>query len=146
MHPDPHAHAHLGTELAEVLGTILAPGQRFEHRHHIHLTFVAVHRYGMPAATDKVEAWIRQIAAQHGAPHKYHHTITRAWVEVVAHHVRADRADPGEASDFGNFARRHHRLFDKHLLAAHYRPGTLASDHARRTWTEPDLARFPWSP
>ena len=86
--------------------------------------------------------WIRQIAAYERAPQKYHHTVSRAWVELVAHHV-AD--DPG-CADFDLFADRYPALLDKRLLAWHYRSSTLAAGPARRGWVEPDLLPFPWSP
>jgi hypothetical protein len=127
-------------ELARILRTIVESDQGFGHRQHLNLTFLAVRRYGMPAAVDKVRSWIGQIASVDGAPHKYHETITRAWVELVAHHVQADP----HCAQFEAFARRHPRLLDKHLLTSHYRPATLAADHARRCWTEPDLLPFPW--
>ena len=134
-------HDGLDPELTQILRTVVGPGQRFGHRQHIHLTFVAVHRYGMPAAINKVSGWIRQIAAHHGTPQRYHDTITRAWAELVAHHVQADP----QCTRFEIFAHHHPRLLDKQLLTAHYRPATLATRHARQAWTEPDLIPFPWS-
>jgi hypothetical protein len=59
-----------------------ADGQ-FRHRHHINLAFYAVRRYGRPDAIGTVCGWIRQIAAYGRAPQKYHHTVSRAWVELV---------------------------------------------------------------
>ena len=113
----------------------------FRHRQHINLAFVAVRRYGMPAATGKICTWIRHIAAYERAPQKYHHTVSRAWVEIVAHHVGADP----DCADFDLFARRNPVLLDKRLLSRHYRSATLASGSARAGWVEPDLQPFPWS-
>lgn len=133
-------HPDFDPELAGALQAVLGPGERFGHRQHIHLTFLAVHRYGMPAAIGKVSGWIRQIAAHHGAPQKYHDTVTRAWVELVAHHVETDP----QCTEFTAFAQRHSRLLDKQLLTVHYRPSTLTTKGAREDWIEPDLAPFPW--
>ena len=96
---------------------------------------------GMPAAVDKVSGWIRQIATYERHPQKYHHTVSRAWVEMIAHHVDAD---PG-CVEFDRFAERHPALLDKRLLARHYRSATLAPPQARRGWVEPDGLPFPWS-
>jgi hypothetical protein len=93
----------------------------------------------MPDAVDEVCARIRQIAAYQHAPQKYHHTVSRAWVELVAHHV-AEHPDRG----FDEFARRCPGLLDKRLLARHYRGGTLAGRPAREGWVAPDLVPFPW--
>lgn len=123
-------HQH-DPELDAILAEI-APEGTFRHRHHIHLAFVAVRRYGMPAAIDTVCGWIRQLAAYERAPQKYHHTVSRAWVELVAHHVDGE-------TDFDAFVGRCPELLDKRLLTRHYRSATLASDGARHGWVPPDL-------
>ncbi len=104
------------------------------------LAFVAVRRYGMPEATARICDWIQHIAACERAPQKYHHTVSQAWVEIVAHHVDANP----HCADFDTFARRNPVLLDKRLLSRHYRSSTLAADPARHGWVEPDLAPFPW--
>jgi hypothetical protein len=127
--------------LAAMLRAVSRPGGEFRHRQHVHLAFLAVRRYGMPDAAARVCAWIRHIAAYRRAPQKYHHTVSRAWVELVAYHVAADP----DCADFDVFAARHPALLDKRLLTKHYRSATLAAAQARRGWVEPDLVPFPWS-
>jgi hypothetical protein len=140
-HPPSRPAAAVDPELAAILRGILGPDEAFGHRQHVNLAFLAVRRDGMPAAVDTVCDWIRQLAAYQRAPQKYHHTVSRAWVELVAHHVAAD---PGSVR-FDLFAQRHPALLDKRLLRAHYRSATLAADRARRGWVPPDLAAFPWA-
>jgi hypothetical protein len=135
------AHGSPDSELAQILPAITGPTGQFRHRQHIHLAFEAVRRYGMPAATGMVCAWIRNIAAYQRAPQKYHHTVSRAWVEMVAYHVAADP----DCADFDAFAAANPALLDKRLLSRHYRSSTLASGPARLGWVEPDLIAFPWS-
>ena len=135
------AHGSPDAELAEILPGITGPSGQFRHRQHINLAFLAVQRYGMPEASARICDWIQQIAAYRRAPQKYHHTVSRAWVELVAHHVDAD---PG-CADFDTFARHHPALLDKRLLSRHYRSATLAAEPTRRGWVEPDLLPFPWS-
>jgi hypothetical protein len=127
--------------LTEILSGILGPDGVFGHRQHIHLAFVAVHRHGMPEAVERVCGWLRQITAYEKAPQKYHHTVSRAWVELVAHHVVTEPDRP----EFDVFVERHPALLDKRLLARHYRSTTLAAPEARRGWVEPDVAPFPWA-
>ena len=131
------------TELAEILEGIVPPdGARhgaFRHRQHIHLAFLAVRRYGTPQATDKISAWLRHLTAH--APQKYNATVTRAWTEIVGHHVAADPS----ITDFEAFAERNPALLDKRLLTSHYTAARLASPQARAGWVEPDIAAFPWS-
>jgi hypothetical protein len=134
-------HGSPDAELAEILPGITGPSGQFRHRQHINLAFVAVRRYGMPAATVRICGWIQHIAAYERAPQKYHHTVSRAWVEIVAHHVDADP----DCADFETFARRNPALLDKRLLGRHYQSSTLAAGPARRGWVEPDLVPFPWS-
>ena len=129
-------------ELAAMLAEITGPSEQFQHREHIHLAFLAVRRYGMPEATTRICEWIQRIAAYERAPQKYHHTVSRAWVEIVAHHVDAEP----DCADFDTFAVRHPALLDKRLLTRHYRSSTLAASPARRGWVEPDLLPFPWLP
>jgi hypothetical protein len=132
--------AELPADLAAVLAEIVPPGGAFRHREHIHLAYLAVQRHGPGQAPAVVSGWIRNLAAYQRAPQKFNATVTRAWTEVVAHHMSA--APPG--GDFASFAERHPALLDKRLLSRHYTARTLASPAARTGWAEPDLAPFPW--
>jgi hypothetical protein len=136
-----HDH-HLDPEFAAVVPVIAGPAGEFGHRQHISLAFWAVRRYGMPDAAIKVCGWIQQLTTYQRAPQKYHHTVSRAWMELVAHHVAAD---PG-CADFDVFADRYPALLDKRLLTRHYRSATLASAAARHGWVEPNLLPFPGPP
>ncbi|HEV2376958.1 MAG TPA: hypothetical protein VGS19_32940 [Streptosporangiaceae bacterium] len=127
-------------ELAEVLAEVVPTDGAFGHRQHVHLAFLATRRYGPARAPQVVAEWISRIAAYEHAPQKFHATVTRAWTEIVAHHMAADA--PG--TDFGTFAARHPALLDKRLLTRHYTSRTLASPAAKTGWVEPDLAPFPW--
>jgi hypothetical protein len=134
-----HGHGReLPAELAELLAEVIPADGGFGHRQHVHLAFLAVRRYGTREAVSKVSAWIRHIAAYERAPQKYNATMTRAWTEIVGHHVDAG----GEASSFAEFAARHPALLDKRLLRRHYSPARLASAAARTGWAEPDLLPF----
>ena len=140
-HHSPGLYGPRDPELAAILPGITGPGGQFRHRQHINLAFYAVRRYGMPGAVGAICGWIQQIAVYERAPQKYHHTVSRAWVELVAHHVAADP----DCADFDLFADRNPALLDKRLLGRHYRSSTLAAGPARGGWVEPDLLPFPWS-
>lgn len=126
----------------EILAEVMSTADRFGHRQHVHLTWLAVHRHGAPAAGLVADGILRTATAA-GAPQKYHATMTRAWVELVAHAAAAD-PQPPTGSGFAAFAARHPDLLDKDLLSRYYRPQTLAAPEARTAWVEPDLAPFPW--
>jgi hypothetical protein len=128
-----------GTPFDELMREATAGSAHFGHRQHVHLTWLAVRCYGPATAITLVSEGIQQTARYAGAPQKYHATVSRAWVELVGHHVTTD--GPGE--DFDRFVARHPALLDKRLLARHYRSSTLASPEAKVGWVEPDLAPFP---
>jgi hypothetical protein len=136
---DPH-DAALPAELAAALAEIIPSGSAFRHREHIHLAYLAVQRHGAVRAAGVVSGWLRHLAAYQRAPQKFNATVTRAWTEIVAHHMAA--APPG--TDFASFADRYPALLDKRLLARHYTARTLASPAARTGRAEPDLVPFPW--
>jgi hypothetical protein len=134
-HPEASA-AGFGALMSEVMAT----AGRFGHQQHIHLTWLAVRQYGVPAAVTLVSEGIQRTARYAGAPQKYHVTVSRAWVELVGYHT-AERAEP----DWPAFAAHHPLLLDKRLLTRFYRPATLATARARSEWVPPDLAPFPWA-
>jgi hypothetical protein len=132
-------HHHDDPEFAAILPALSGPSGQFGHREHIGLAFWAVRRYGMPDAAERVCAWLQQLTAYQRTPQKYHHTVSRAWMEIVAHHVAADP----DCADFAAFTSRFPTLLDKRILTRHYRSATLASVQARHDWVEPDLLPVP---
>ena len=119
------------------MSEVMASADRFGHREHLHLAWLAVRRHGPSAATDLVGAGIQRTARYAGAPQKYHATMTGAWVRLVAHHVAAG------PDSFGEFLERYPRLLDKRLLTGHYTSARLASAKARQSWLDPDVAPLP---
>lgn len=122
-----------------LMGEVMADAERFGHREHVKLTWLAVRRYGTASAISLVSGGIQRTARYAGAPQKYHATVSRAWVELVGYHLDA----PAGGGSFDEFAARFPDLLDKRLLSRHYRSATLASPAARAGWIEPDLAPFP---
>lgn len=123
----------------ELMSQVLAHSVHFGHRQHVELTWQAVRRYGTTAAVDLISDGIQRTARYANMPQKYHVTVSRAWVELVGHHVN-ETAVP----DFNTFVDLHAALLDKRLLTRFYRSTTLAGARARTGWVEPDLAPFPW--
>ena len=130
------------TEFDELMSEVMTTATRFGHREHVRLTWLAVRRHGVAEAVGVVSEGIQQTARYAGAPQKYNATVSKAWVELVGHHVEEERTD--DIDDFDVFAARNPALFDKRLLLRFYRPATLATPAARVGWVEPDVARFPW--
>ncbi len=70
-----------------LLAEVMADADRFGHRQHVHLTWLAIRRYSVGAAIALVSDGIRRTARYAGAPQKYHATVSRAWVELVGYHL-----------------------------------------------------------
>ena len=83
-------------------------------------------------------AAIRHVAELHGAPDRYHDTITRSWVKLVALH-----RDASEAGSFDEFITGNQGLLDRRLLDRHYSAAVLHSDAARAGSVAPDRLKFP---
>lgn len=128
-----------GGDFEDLMREVMSSTVRFGHREHLHLTWLAVRRCGVPAAVELVSHGIQRTARYAGAPRKYNATVSRAWVELVGHHM-TESPD----LDFPGFSGHHQALFDKRLLLRFYWAATLASPAARIGWVEPDLAAFPW--
>jgi hypothetical protein len=136
--PRADTRADSGPSFEELMAEVMASAGRFGHREHVHLTWIAVRRCGLPAAIGLVGDGIQRTARYAGVPQKYHATVSRAWVELVGHHA----LESGDG-DFIGFADRHPALLDKRLLTRFYLPATLAAPQAKNGWVEPDLAPFP---
>jgi hypothetical protein len=127
------------TQFGELMAEVMTDAERFGHREHVQLTWLAVRRHGAADATDIVSDGIRALATRAGRPQKYHATVSRAWVELVAHHV-----DELPEADFDDYLAHNPALLDKRLLTRFYSSRTLAAAPARTGWVEPDVAPFPW--
>ena len=115
------------------------PAGRFGHREHVRLAWLALEDAAtVTAASRAVAASIQAVATTHGAPQKYHHTVTDAWVRIVDH-VRTAHA----VRDFYELLDVAPWLADKRLLLRHYSSQTLASSVARRHYVPPDLRPIP---
>jgi hypothetical protein len=113
----------------------------FRHADHIRLAWIYVRRYGARHAEERIAGTIRQFAISHGHERKYHETLTRAWLRLVA---AALRLTP-RATTFDGFLDKHGWLLDRSALSAFYSGMRLSSDAARRRWADPDRMPLPWS-
>jgi hypothetical protein len=138
--PADEPRAYAPTPFSELMAEVMSSADRFGHRQHVHVTWLAVRRFGTATAIRVISDGIQGVARYAGAPQKYNATVSRAWVELVGHH-----ADHSDAAEFDAFADQHPALLDKRLLARFYRPSTLARDEARTGWVAPDLEPFPWT-
>ena len=122
----------------KLMSEVMATSEHFDHRQHIHLSWLAVRRFGIPASVELVSEGIRNTARYAGNPQKYHFTMSRAWVELVGHHALNSPVD-----DFDLFVRLVPELLDKRLITRFYSSAALASATARTDWVPPDRAPLP---
>jgi hypothetical protein len=115
------------------------PNACFRHADHVRLAWIYVRRYGAAAAEARTCDGIRRFACRLGHEEKYHETLTRAWLRLVA---VAHGATPA-IDRFDAFAGAHAWLFDAAALSAFYSAGRLHSPAARREWMPPDLRPLP---
>lgn len=111
----------------------------FHHRDHIRLAWAYLRRGNASLAGENLANCIRQYATHHNAPRKYHHTITLAWVRIVAAAMRLTPA----LDSFEPFATAHPFLFEVRLPWSFYSAARLDSEAARTGWVEPDLHPLP---
>src|SRR5579864_8100124 len=115
------------------------PNDAFRHREHLRLAWICLRESDLDAAAHRVGESIRRYAKHHGAGRKYHETLSRAWVRIVA----LARAETPGAEGFDELVAARPHLLDKKLPLRHYSPGRLWNDAARDVWVEPDLRPFP---
>jgi hypothetical protein len=126
------------TEDRQVLHEILCRGEDFGHRQHVELAWRFLARHDPEQAADRVAAALRQVAAAHGQPARYHETITKSWVRCVA--VHRQRWPAATAQEFFD---RNPDLLDQGLLGHFYSKSLLTSAAARSEWVAPDLRELP---
>ena len=112
---------------------------QFHHADHIRLAWIYLGRMKEEAATVRIEQAIRRFAAHNGVSEKYHHTITVAWMRLVA---AARRETPAECA-FEEFSMHHPELFDAKALRLYYSAERPASVEARTGWVAPDRFELP---
>jgi hypothetical protein len=111
------------------------PKECFHHRQHVRVAWLFVRRHGMPDALGEFSQALRRFADAKGATTLYHATIT--WAYLLLIHERQERHP---APDWTAFAGAYGDLvvWKPSILDGLYRPETLWSDLARRTFVMPD--------
>jgi alkylated DNA nucleotide flippase Atl1 len=115
------------------------PKEHFRHADHIRLAWIYLQQHEYPVAEDRMRRSIHQFARQVGAAHKYHETITIAWMRLV----RTASQFSSRIETFEEFARAHDWLLNKEAIFEFYSAERIKSERARTTWVEPDLKPIP---
>lgn len=92
----------------ELFGTVMAHSERFGHRQHVEVAWLAVRRLGPESAAEVVSEGIIALAAAAGQPGKYDAGLTRAWLGVIAERA----AQNPEIAEFEVFIAEHPDLLE----------------------------------
>lgn len=112
------------------------PSGGFHHSHHITVALCYVLEYSEEEAIAKIRGGLLKFLKFHGSPDAYHETITVFWIKHVRHLL--ERADKKKSlSELANSIVA--LCSDPHLVKDYFSAERLASEEARRSWTEPDL-------
>src|SRR5690349_24388876 len=84
------------------------PVDQFHHREHIRVAWLYLRSSDATRAAERMTAGILRFANHHGATRKYHHTLTLAWMRLVA----AALVETLEGHDFARFLAVHPELGD----------------------------------
>ncbi len=122
----------------EILDEIIRVRGSFGHREHLELAWTYLPLYPIEETVNVMTVAIRLVARRHGAPDKYHETITRSWLHFVAVHRQR-----WEAENFELFLERNPDLLNSRLVEHFYSRELILSDSARATWVDPDLRQLP---
>src|SRR5215472_10058720 len=115
------------------------PNGAFHHGDHIRAAWLYIRRLGEAEAAARLSKGILRFATHHGSPQKYHHTMTLAWVRLIA----AAQRDTPALVRFEDFLAAHPNLLDMRSLSKYYSASRLGSAAARTGWMEPDLQTLP---
>ncbi|MGJ4926313.1 hypothetical protein ACQR1I_13390 [Bradyrhizobium sp. HKCCYLS2038] len=111
----------------------------FRHVDHLRVGYELLDRYDFTTAAHIFSSTLRAIAARAGRPEAFHHTITIAFLSLIAER-RLDRP----TSDVEDFLDLNTDLQDKAILHNWYAPERLNSEAARSTFLLPTAgARTP---
>jgi hypothetical protein len=108
----------------------------FHHADHLRVAWIYLQHFDYGDAERRLAEGLRRFAASKGASEKYHETMTRAWMRLVA-------SASGDGESFDAVIARHPELLDQKALARFYSAARLAQPEAREGWLEPDLEPLP---
>ncbi len=133
------ASAWSDEDLLRAFEDLSFPADLFHHREHIRVAWLYLKSSDASRAAERMAEGIRRFANHQGATQKYHHTLTLAWMRLVA----AALVETPEGFTFEQFMAPHPELCGKNVLAKYFSDELLQTVTAREAWVEPDLQPLP---
>jgi hypothetical protein len=141
--PEPKSHSNASAwsdeDFLRAFEDLSFPADQFHHCEHIRAAWLYLKSSDATRAGERMAEGICRFANHHGATQKYHHTLTLAWMRLVA----AAFVETPEAHAFDQFAAAQSQLLDTALLGKYYSRELLQTSAAREGWVEPDLQPLP---
>jgi hypothetical protein len=134
-----HASAWSDEDFLRAFEDLSFPAELFHHREHIRVAWLYLNSSDASRAAERMASGILRFANHQGATQKYHHTITLAWMRLVA----AALVETPEGETFEQFLAAHPELNGKDLLFTYYSKELLQTAAARERWVEADLQPLP---
>ena len=125
---------HSSELFTQFVDTTLPAGE-FHHEQHVHVAWLFIRKFGMPAALGEFSEAIKRFADAKGATGLYHETITWAFLLLIA-----ERQARCEAESWEAFAAANPDLlvWKPSILERYYSSEVLKSDLARKVFLFPD--------
>jgi hypothetical protein len=117
----------------------LAEGE-FGHRNHVRTAYTYIRELGFSEAIGRMSRSLRNYVAARGKEDRYHETITVAFLAIINERV----ARSGDGGGWEGFAEANPDLLDKRFLSHYYRPKTLNSSFARKTFVLGEFRSAPY--
>jgi hypothetical protein len=123
-------------EYMEAFEAATLPAESFHHRDHVRMAFLYLNSYPPLEALRRFSEALKRFAAAQGKPHRYHETITWAFMLLV----RERMARWSQPQDWEAFAAQNPDLlsWERNILKDYYREETLSSELARSVFVFPD--------
>lgn len=120
------------------------PAEQFNHQAHLRAAWAYRRSYSAREAAARCARALSRFAMAKGAPEKYHHTLTLAFITII--YSRLEQF-PAQVQDWQTFMAANSDL--QHdacaLIGQYYSEQKLQDDSARRRFVAPDLAPLPLS-
>lgn len=111
----------------------------FDHESHLRIAWIHINKFGLEKAILNIQSQLQNYVKHVGAEDKYHHTLTRAAIEIVNQFVerQTTRTFNEFISEFPEL-----KINFKELIKKHYSYDIFNSEKAKSDYLKPDLVPF----
>jgi hypothetical protein len=113
--------------------TATLPAEDFDHTAHVRVAWLYLKAHPFFEAASRVRSGLIALSRAHGAPERFHETITLAFLALL--HERLSNASP---AGFAQFAEENSDLLSTSVLKKFYSSGRLEQPAARTGFLLPD--------